>query len=105
MIRSSTGGRPSLRLMPTKGMPHPSAFIAEGGTRNLQPAAGSTLTMAMKAGGPGCEAAALRNRATAVDFIRQKARHTPLERLAGGKPGTSPNFRPETYSSSAILRR
>jgi hypothetical protein len=48
---------PGLRLMPTKRVPHPSAFFAEGGTRNPQLAAGSILTMAMKAVGPGCEVA------------------------------------------------
>jgi hypothetical protein len=33
----------------------------------------------------------LRNRATAVDFIRRKACHTPLERLGGGT-GDVPEF-------------
>jgi hypothetical protein len=40
--------------------------------------------MATKAVGPRCEVATpLRNRATSVDFMRRKACHTPLERLAG----------------------
>ena len=49
---------------------------------------------------------ALRNRATSVDFIRRKACHTPLERLAERHgTGNVPNFHPETNNSSAILRR